>query len=313
MELTGASAGIPFNQRSRLVEVIREASSALDPVDTGMDAKIEFLSEVSVLLLDVYGTLFVSGSGDVGTAKTGHHDDHFASAVGAATGLAVGPETAVRIRESYFDTIESDHAQARRLGVAYPEVEIAGVWQRVLTSCGSELNLEFVSAELARRVAVEYEVHANPVWPMPACKRMLEGLRDAGIAVGIVSNAQFFTPMLFDSLLGAGIECLGIRREMCAWSYQLGVAKPSVEMFVHAFRGLPTGRTARNVLYVGNDMLNDVWTAKQVGCRTCLFAGDARSLRLREDRTECRDLVPDLVITRLEQLFRCVPGLRGEV
>ena len=36
------------------------------------------------------------------------------------------------------------------------------------------------------------------------------------------------------------------------------------------------------VLYVGNDMLNDVYAAGQVGFRTALFAGDQRSLRMRQ-------------------------------
>ena len=43
-------------------------------------------------------------------------------------------------------------------------------------------------------------------------------------------------------------------------------------------RGFP----AERVLFVGNDMLNDVAAAAAVGLRTALFAGDQRSLRLRE-------------------------------
>jgi len=57
-----------------------------------------------------------------------------------------------------------------------------------------------------------------------------------------------------------------------------------------------------NVLYVGNDMLNDIYTAHNSGFQTCLFAGDRRSLRLRTDRPECASLKPDAIIKELNQL-----------
>ena len=57
------------------------------------------------------------------------------------------------------------------------------------------------------------------------------------------------------------------------------------------------------VLYTGNDMLNDIMAADSAGMKTALFAGDKRSLRLREDNPECRMLTPDLVITDLHQIY----------
>jgi putative hydrolase of the HAD superfamily len=59
-------------------------------------------------------------------------------------------------------------------------------------------------------------------------------------------------------------------------------------------------------IYVGNDMLNDVWAASQAGFRTAWFAGDARSCRRREDDPRCRSLRPDLVLTSLLQLLECL-------
>jgi putative hydrolase of the HAD superfamily len=49
-------------------------------------------------------------------------------------------------------------------------------------------------------------------------------------------------------------------------------------------------------------MLKDIWPATRLGFKTALFAGDRRSLRLREDDERCRVLQPDLVIDQLEQL-----------
>ena len=49
-------------------------------------------------------------------------------------------------------------------------------------------------------------------------------------------------------------------------------------------------------------MLNDIYPAAMCGMNTALFAGDARSLRLREDHPDCQGLSADLVITDLRQI-----------
>ena len=53
---------------------------------------------------------------------------------------------------------------------------------------------------------------------------------------------------------------------------------------------------------VGNDVRNDLLGARAAGLRTALFAGDARSLRLRRDDPRCAAVCPDLVLTHLSQL-----------
>jgi putative hydrolase of the HAD superfamily len=62
------------------------------------------------------------------------------------------------------------------------------------------------------------------------------------------------------------------------------------------------------VLYVGNDMLKDIHPARSVGFRTALFAGDRRSLRLRQEDSRCRKLSPDLIVTDLGQLAGHLSG-----
>ena len=65
------------------------------------------------------------------------------------------------------------------------------------------------------------------------------------------------------------------------------------------------GIVGDEVLYVGNDMLNDVMPAASVGFRTALCAGDARSLRLREGDERIMGVSPDLVLSDLAQLDEC--------
>lgn len=46
-------------------------------------------------------------------------------------------------------------------------------------------------------------------------------------------------------------------------------------------RGIQLGIESSQTLYVGNDMLNDIYPAQQLGLKTAFFAGDQRSLRKR--------------------------------
>ena len=159
------------------------------------------------------------------------------------------------------------------------------------------------------RLALEYEVRTNPVWPMPGLDDCLDQLRDRRMQLGIVSNAQFFTPEMFPALLGRTLEELGFNAELQWYSYRYGRAKPDIWLFEQARAGLSQrGVAASEVLYVGNDMLNDVFPASCVGFRTALFAGDARSFRPRRGDPRVAHVVPDLVITDLSMLSRCLKG-----
>ena len=114
-----------------------------------------------------------------------------------------------------------------------------------------------------------------------------------------------FTPFIcFERFLGTTLERRGFDQRLIFFSCDSGHAKPSTFMFQRAKAILSgMGIPAASVLYVGNDMRNDILPAKAVGFKTALFAGDRRSLRLRESDDRCRDLSPDLIVTDLRQLI----------
>ena len=135
---------------------------------------------------------------------------------------------------------------------------------------------------------------------MPGARRLIRLCENQGTTLGIVSNAQFYTPLLFSALVGKSLPKLGLPDATSVWSYRMRAAKPSTCLFEEALSRL--GLPAQSVVYVGNDCLNDVWTARECGLRTVLFAGDRRSLRRRATDPRCQNLVPDAVITELAQL-----------
>ena len=133
---------------------------------------------------------------------------------------------------------------------------------------------------------------------------LLAACRDAHMPMGIISNAQFYTPCLFKHFLGADVRTLGFADDLTIYSFKTGRGKPSLYLFQLARAKLQArGLKTKRVLFVGNDMLNDIYPAQQVGFQTALFAGDQRSLRLRPDDPRCVNLKPDVVITDLDQLL----------
>lgn len=292
----------------QLIGRIRELSTEMLPEPTGAEARLAPLHGVRAVLFDVYGTLFISGSGDVGTAMASDHSGALVEALAAAGFDVLRSEAGRQGRTRFFDTIKCRHAMRRADGVEFPEIEIREVWGDVLRSLVRDgmISGEVTEAR-AMRLAVEYECRVNPVWPMPGLTGTLGAIRDADLRLGIVSNAQFFTPLLFNALCGEGPESLGFDPALCCWSYLRLEAKPSPRIFEEVLGELRKDGIAPDaVLYVGNDMRNDMLPALRCGCRTVLFAGDARSLRLREDDPDCRDVRPDAVITELAQLMDCL-------
>jgi putative hydrolase of the HAD superfamily len=192
--------------------------------------------------------------------------------------------------------------------VTFPEVDIVEVWSNCLTRLSQEQRLDGdVTRVDLRQLAVQYEVRANPTWPMPNVRTCLEALRQRQMLLGIISNAQFFTLELFPALLGGTLDELGFEPGLQFYSYRYLRAKPGLPLYQTAAEAIDArGLRPSDVLYIGNDMLNDILGATQVGFRTGLFAGDARSLRWRETDQRVAGLEPDLVITDLEQVISCL-------
>ena len=284
-----------------LIEIIRRHSQPLSPEPTSAEPRLRQLANVRAVLFDIYGTMLISGSGEVGTVAVDVPDAFRLAlqSVHADTGKLpanIGLES----------TIHAHHEQSRAKGIDYPEVEIREVWRETLSNLVQQgcLREDILHSDMSR-IAVEYECRVNPVWPMPHVESCVDALSSR--VLGIVSNAQFFTPLLFPALLLRSLEEMGFSPEMQYFSYVSGVAKPSIDLFQKARESLERrGIDASNTLYVGNDMLNDIATASRVGMKTALFAGDRRSLRTRDGDPRVGDCRPDLVLTDLSQLTECI-------
>jgi putative hydrolase of the HAD superfamily len=292
-----------------LIEQIRRLNFPMKPKVTRVSARLLPLAGIRVVLFDIYGTLFISGSGDIGVASKTINQHALAEALRFGGFSGNLEEAGAQGTELLLQAIQQTHEAKRRKGIQCPEVDIRDEWPIVLSALRREKLIEGeIDPDAIMRVGVDYECRVNPVWPMPDTLTPFQELHHKGMQLGIVSNAQFYTMLIFPALLGKSYSELGFLTELCAWSFERGEAKPSTKMFegILNYLNQTSGITPSEVLYVGNDMLNDVWTASQCGLKTALFAGDQRSLRLREDDSRCADLEPDVVITTLSQLLECL-------
>ncbi len=273
--------------------LIQRYSKPLATVPTSCARKGKPGFRAEAVLFDVYGTLFISKAGDIGVAK--REAEKSLNEIADLFQRYGVKDDARSVLVAFFDEIQNEKDELRKRGVDYPEVVIEDIWKRVL---------KIDDREETRHLAIEYELIVNPVYPMPNLKETLSGCRKRHIPMGIVSNAQFYTPFLFSALIDGTLEDLGFKNELLFFSYRLGYGKPSVDLFERAARELERGGVPRHMaLYVGNDMRKDIYPAKETGFQTALFAGDARSLNLGENDARCEGISPDIVITDLMQIL----------
>jgi putative hydrolase of the HAD superfamily len=274
----------------------------LQPLPTGVEPQLDPLPGVRGVVFDVYGTLFASGCGDISLAATGEPPPAFAPAL-AAVGVQL-QATEQAAREVLHATIRR-HQDDLRGESPFPEVDILDVWHDALPAMLAAGLVDRVPESLDwQQLALDYELRVNPVWPMPHMIDCCMAIKREGLALGIVSNAQFFTRELFMGLCQYRLDELGFDDSLCFWSYEHLRAKPDTWLYERAAEELALRDIApHQVLYIGNDMRNDIAPAARTGFRTALFAGDRRSLRLREGDPTVGSVRPDRVVTDLAQII----------
>ncbi len=294
--------------KQSLIKRIRLSSVVMAPISTGMVPCLTPLPALRAVLFDIYGTLMISAAGEVGTILRQAPEQLAESALQAA-GYRLTPGVGPIVMERYCAAITATHLRLRNAGISRPEVKISEIWGDVVESLQRECRIEGpLDSSSILALAVEYEIRQNPVWLMPGAIETLAHLRRKGILLGIVSNAQFYTPLMVEALTGHTLQELGFCPDLCVWSYEQGEAKPSTALWQNGIHRLTSryGIPADQILAVGNDTTNDIAPPKFLGCRTALFAGDARSLRLSTSPDSTH--TPDLVITELQQLTTISPS-----
>ncbi|NBC67124.1 MAG: HAD hydrolase-like protein [Bacteroidetes bacterium] len=293
-----------------LHERFKKLSEPLEPIDTNTIPTLRKLEDIRVIAYDFYGTLFISGVGDIGI-DDGHVNANLLTETLENSGIEILNESAGSTGFEVYNQVVNKHVQSlKKDGIEYPEPDIRVVWKDVLDQMESEGLINYSNRDsLPEIVSVEFEARMNPVWPMADAVDTLTFFKDRGLIQGIISNSQFYTPIVLEALTGHTLGELGFEENLLHWSFEENLKKPGLQFykdFIEKLDNFDPNLSPSNVLYVGNDMLKDVYPAHHFGMKTALFAGDKRSLKWREDDDRCKNLLPDLIITSLSQLKECV-------
>ncbi len=288
----------------------RKLSVSMEPIETDAEPKLQLLKDIRVVAYDFYGTLFISGVGDIGIDDGSPDADLFLEVLNQS-GVTVLDDDAGKLGFSIYNNVVDEMISAIKAdGVEYPEPDIREVWAQVLTQMRKDGLVDFQPDDhLYEQISVEFEARMNPVWPMPGVVETLEFFKSKGVTQGIISNSQFYTPIVLEALTEKFLDELGFHSGLLNWSYEEKLKKPGLkfyEEFLQKMKHVNSDVLPHQILYIGNDMLKDVYPAAEFGMKTALFAGDKRSLKWRRDDDRCKNLEPDLVITQLNQLIDCV-------
>lgn len=172
----------------------------LQPLPTSLiNPRIRAFPDCKAILFDIYGTLRISASGDIG------HQEMRAEAMDQALHRVTSSASPIDPQHAltrYKDHIEQAHASMKQRGVAYPEIDILDIWRQLLAEFDVGAGHSSTSPQELRRLAFAFECNINPVWPMPHFKPILQRLFESDMYLGMISNAQFYTPILVNFFLG---------------------------------------------------------------------------------------------------------------
>ncbi len=222
---------------------------------------------IKAVVFDVYGTLLLSGQSATSPQAK------FPPLLREVSTLS----EALWNELSQFkeNLITQSHLIAKKSGTVSPEITINEIWLETLRS----FPLFSLDCSLEEWVLRE-ELSFNPCHPIPGVSLLLELLRSQSIPLGIISNAQWYTPLVLETLYQDDLSTLGFDQEHCLWSYQNGYSKPNPRLFQEMKESLHKRQISPSqCLYLGNDEHKDILPALEMGFQTALYVGDQTSIR----------------------------------
>jgi putative hydrolase of the HAD superfamily len=283
------------------------------------DALSSSLHDIRAVIFDVYGTLIDYRKDAFGSPEARERSllEAF-EAVIAAFGVeeylrAMAPTArpSRTLSDFYNGLIAMEHQKLRQDQVQTPEVQIDRIWGLILLMLKrrgwdpSKLGLGD-DTDVARCMAYHYNFCALGRGFYPGVVDALSALVAANIRLGVVSNAQFYTPI--DLTLFARDQSGGrcedylelLDTDLIFYSYEYGIAKPGAFMFEKLFNALYEMQILPSqTVFVGNDLAADIEPAQRIGLRTAFFRGDRRSAFMGESAGK---IVPDISFASFGEL-----------
>jgi putative hydrolase of the HAD superfamily len=300
---------------SNYMEYIKNFLAGLEPlapIPTGMVPDLHGRHSLKAFVFDVYGTLLISDSGDIDESIISSENLKRAmefSNIKVMGNTMLQEKTLNAMLDEFISEIKDFHSRHRTTERPYPEIDIEHIWETIVMRNHSRGSIQLDGNMCIKCMTFIFEILSNPLYPMPGMKEVIKELYSRKIPLGIISNAQFYTPVVLNYFLSDRLTEEDIvdyfDPDLTVFSYKYKRSKPDLFLFQVLAAALEKkyGLQPGDVLLVGNDMQKDVYAGHITGFRTALFAGDRKSLRLREDINPVRNTRPDYIITDLRQLL----------
>lgn len=290
---------------------------SIEPV--AYPSKKEKIFDVRAVIFDVYGTLvnYLKPGIEDSAKRSGLFKEAFrnvANRFGLTPFLSeMDPEADPEktLYDLYHGLIALRHEKSVKAGVEFPEVKIEEVWDLILLMLkrrGYDPKVHFPEdpSNLARYCAFCYNFYSLGRCLYPNVVEALTSLKKSNFVLGILSNAQFYTPI--DLTLFIREQSRGVYEDynelfnpdLTFFSCEYGVAKPNTLLFrklydaLYEYHILP-----QQTVFVGNDLVLDIDPAAKAGMQSALFTGDKSSAYFHDKYGE---IIPDICFSSWEEL-----------
>lgn len=220
----------------------------------------------------------------------------------------------------YHGLIAMKHEEGRKSGKTFPEIRVDELWNVILSiliNNGYNLDdyLRGTRKDTAMCIAYFYNFFALKRGFFPDVISTLKELKANNIKLGIISNAQFYTPIdltLFlrdqDDKLVDYLELF--EPDFTFFSYEYGVAKPSGIFYDRLFDALYEHSVLpEQTVFIGNDLLLDIKSAQDVGLKAALFTGKKESTFLHKKENQ---VFADITFASFPELLKKISFYAGE-
>jgi FMN phosphatase YigB (HAD superfamily) len=197
-------------------------------------------------------------------------------------------------------------------GERYPAVRSDELWQlivRRLIKNEYQFDAPFYGSveQLCEKISYFFHSSLQGTGPQAGALNALKSLRQQGLMLGLIADAQCFTTVQLLRALGRQGKLSHLSElfdsELAAFSHEVGAKKPSERLFRVLVAKLASRDIAPNqVLHVGSHLPNDVAPAKRLGFHTALYAGDKSSVVATKEQLNEPTSRPDVLVTELSQL-----------
>ncbi|HWB02342.1 MAG TPA: HAD family hydrolase [Verrucomicrobiales bacterium] len=161
------------------------------------------------------------------------------------------------------DAVASQNALGRAAGEPFPEVDWLAIVQATIPG---------LTLEQAVSLSLLHAACSRTCGAVPGALGALEVFRNAGVVVGIASNAQHYT---WHELEAAGFHRYLFESALCFLSGEHGFAKPSPRVFAWLKERLASlGIAPDEALMAGDSMEKDILPARAAGLKTWLIGND---------------------------------------